>query len=86
MFFTARLSKWWILVNLEPTDGLKHTLEGFFHFFWKYKINNFLFVPSSEILSGIAQLSKVCIFVNLELPMSQKTNTGVAFHFLRHIK
>ena len=86
MFFTARLSKWWILVNLEPSDGFKHTLESLFLFFWKDKINNFLFGTCSEIFNGFAQLSKMCIFVKLGLPMTLQTHTRVAFHFLRHIK
>ena len=41
----------YFLVNLEPFDGFKHTYtRGLLLFFWKYKINNFLFVPCSAIL------------------------------------
>ena len=75
----------WLLWNFSMALNI-HQRASFIFFGNIYEISNLLIVPSSEILNGFAQLSKMCILVNLGLPMALQTHRGVAFNFRRHIK
>ena len=75
----------WLLWNFSMALNI-HQRASFIFFGNNYEISNLLIVPSSEILNGFAQLSKMCILVNLGLPMALQTHRGVAFNFRRHIK
>ena len=76
----GKLSNTWILVSFDLPMAL-HTHRGVGTIFWKYKINNPLFLIFSEIFSEIPRFKHMSILIIFNLLMTLHTHMRVVSIF-----